>query len=92
MRKILLYTTLAFASASVMSGIFANQLISLEDINPTRVTEARWILIVISPVILMVNFIWLRSTPAKGKIDAFLQIFGQAVLFLAPYYWVFNAA
>lgn len=92
MRNILLYTTLAFASATVISGIFANQFISLEDINTARLSEARWVLITIMPVLLMVNFAWLRSTPTKGKIDTSLQIIGQTALFVAPYYWVFNHA
>lgn len=89
-RHILLYTTLAFALTSVMSGIFANQFISFEGINTARLSEARWVLITIMPVILMVNFVWLSSTPTKGTINTSLQIIGQAALFVASLFWIFN--
>lgn len=92
MRNILLYATLAFVSASVISGILASQLISLAGLNPIKLVEARWLLIAISPAILAINFVWLRSTPAKGKIDTSLQALGQTALFLWPYYWIINHA
>ncbi|PZR29422.1 MAG: hypothetical protein DI538_24035 [Azospira oryzae] len=92
MRNVLLYTTLVFAFASVLSGIFINQATFTQGINTASLSEARWVLTTIMPVVLMVNFVWLRRTPTKGKIDISLQIFGQTALFLAPYYWLFNHA
>lgn len=89
MRNILLYTTMVFAFASVLSGIFINQATFTLGINIASLSEARWVLIIMMPIVLMVNLVWLRRTPTKGKIDTFLQIFGQTALFLAPYYWLF---
>jgi len=86
------YTTLVFVLASVISGIFANQFVSLEGENITRLSEARWVFITIMPVLLMVNFVWVSGTAAKDKITIFLQVIGQTALFAAPYYWVFNHA
>ena len=92
MRNALLYATLVFTFVSVLSGIFINQATFTQGINTASLSEARWVLIAMMPVVLMVNFVWLRRTPAKGKIETSLQIFGQTALFLAPYYWLFNHA
>ena len=92
MRNAPLYATLVFTFASVLSGIFINQTTFTQGINAASLSEARWVLIAMMPVVLMVNFVWLRRTPAKGKIGTSLQIFGQTALFLAPYYWLFNHA
>ena len=74
----------------MLSGIFVSNFDFTKSINAATLSEARWVLIAISPVLLMVNFVWLRSTPAKGIINTSLQTLGQTALFLAPYYWVFN--
>ena len=92
MRNAPLYATLVFTFASVLSGIFINQTTFTQGINAASLSEARWVLIAMMPVVLMVNFVWLRRTPAKGKIGTSLQIFRQTALFLAPYYWLFNHA
>ncbi|WP_339847777.1 hypothetical protein [uncultured Halopseudomonas sp.] len=92
MRNLLLYTTLVFAFVSVLSGIFISQSTFTQDISTASLSEARWALITIMPVVFMVNFVWLRSTPTKGKIDTSLQMFGQTALFIAPFYWLFNHA
>ena len=92
MRNVLLYATLVFAFASVLSGISMNQATFTQGINTASLSETRWVLVAMMPVVLMINFIWLRRTPAKGKIDTSFQVFGQTALFLAPYYWLFNHA
>lgn len=92
MRNALLYMTLVFASASVLSGILVNQTTFTQGVNTASLPEAPCVLIAMMPVVLIVNFVWLRSTPTKGKIDTSLQIFGQTALFIAPYYWLFNHA
>ena len=92
MRNILCYVTALYASVSVLTGIFANQFISLEGINIGRIPEVRWTLITIWPVVLMVNFVWLGSPPAKDIVDMLLRFFGQTALFVVPYFWVFNHA
>lgn len=92
MRNVLLYATLVFAFASVLSGIFINQASFTQGINTAILSEARWVLIAMMPVVLIINFVWLRRTPAKGKIDTSLQVMGQTALFLAPYYWLFDHA
>ena len=90
MRNILLYTTLAFISVNVLSGVFVNQFTLVDGINIDRLSEARWVLIAMMPVILMVNFVWLRSTATTGKFDISMQVIGQSALFIAPYYWLFK--
>jgi hypothetical protein len=89
MRNIRLYATLAFASTSVLSGLFLHHAI-LEGVEAARIFEARWMLIIVMPVLLMTNYIWISSPPTKRKLDSALKIIGQTALWLAPYYWIFN--
>jgi hypothetical protein len=92
MRNALLYITIAFAAANVISGLFANQLFWLESLNDENLLEIRWVLVIGMPVLLMVSWVWLRNTPAKNTAEIYLQIAGQTALFLAPYLWAYNHA
>jgi hypothetical protein len=88
MRTFVRNLTIALVALTMVTGIFVESFLSIVGAQIQNTTELRWSLILGTPIVLFLSYVWLNRQPATTPLTAAVQSVGLLALFIAPYGWV----